>query len=142
MNLGRKKKKSALWSAEGRNKKTNHWIREAWVLQSAESEPWLIPSREVMVATFERIFPNAAKKASRFMGRWNDVDEQKVMMMKLAPISENTDDTREVIRRISSSRVVQTIFEIYIYKCRLGFGPWNMVGLYSRKVLWNLIEDV
>lgn len=97
------------------------------------------------MATFERIFPNAAKKASRFMGRWNDVDEQKVMMMKLAPKSENTDDTREVIRRISSSRVVQTIFGIYIcvlYIRGLGFGPWNMVGLYSRKVLWNLIEDV
>lgn len=97
------------------------------------------------MATFERMFPKAAKKASRFMGRWNDVDEQKVMMMKLAPISENTDDTREVIRRISSSRVVQAIFEIYmciIYICGLGFGPWNMVGLYSRKVLWNLIEGV
>lgn len=90
-------------------------MREACALQSAESDPWVIPSREVIVATFERMFPKAAKNASRFMGRWNDVDEQKVMMMKLAPISENTDDTREVIWRISNSRVVQAIFERYIY---------------------------
>lgn len=66
------------------------------------------------MATLERMFPKAAKKASRFMGRWKDVDEQKVIIMKLAPISENTDDTREVIWRISSSRVVQAIFDIYI----------------------------
>lgn len=67
------------------------------------------------MATLDRMFPKAAKKASRFMGRWKDVDEQKVIIMKLAPISENTDDTREVIWRISSSRVVQAIFDIYTY---------------------------
>lgn len=43
------------------------------------------------------------------MGLWNDLDEQKVMMMKLAPNSENTEETRDVVCKISSSRVVHAI---------------------------------
>ena len=43
------------------------------------------------------------------MGLWNDVDVQKVTMMKLAPRSENTDDTREVVCSIASSSVVHGI---------------------------------
>lgn len=63
-------------------------------------------------------------------------------MMKLAPISENTDDTREVIWRISSSRVVQAIFAIYKIYIRTWFRTLEYVGLYNWKVLWDLIEDV
>jgi hypothetical protein len=68
-----------------------------------------MPFRDVIVAALVRMFPNAAKNARRFIGLWNDVDVQNVTMIKLAPRRENIDDTRDVVWRISSWRVVQGI---------------------------------
>lgn len=73
-----------------------HWIIIPWAWQSALFCPASIPSREVIVATFVRMFPNAAKKASLLMGLWKPRLVQKVKMMKNAPASEKADDILEV----------------------------------------------
>ena len=48
------------------------------------------------------------------MGRWKEVEVKKVRIMKDAPRREKTEETREVVWRIRSSRVVNVITRAWI----------------------------